>query len=267
MREGHRLSRRIVLRQAAPSGDWYNWQTRYVERHVAANKFVTQITTALQQVDAIRYVCAALTSWLNDPSHTPGQFCFARDRAKGICANMAKPDDRWLSDLPEVVFWLIVDDLIAGLACDCSSCDPADGIPLARVWLRGSEPGQPCRIVAIDNQPPYRRQLRRDDCLPARPNEVTPDKPGVNLGDLLGRRWEDVQRELRARGFEGRVESQDINISSQGWEAVNKLQKILPGSLAPYPDTQVVALCVDLGGDWGRRVVGFLPPPSPEQST
>lgn len=253
-REKHRLSVRIVVGQAARSSDWDDWTRRYNKHHALAQTFVKQIEAATRAGD-LKSVCAALTSWLNNPDHAAGQIFFARDRAKEICANVAMPDETWVRDLPEVVFWLIVDDLIAWLACGCPSCDLSDGIPLARVWLRGAELNQPCRIVAIDSMPPHRRLLRRDDCLPARPNQVRPGRPGVNIGDLLGRRWEEVQAEMRARGFDDEISNQEIAL--HGWDGVQRILAITPEALAPYSNTTLQALIVNFGDEWGRRFVGF----------
>jgi hypothetical protein len=270
-REGHRLSHQIVVGRPAPPSDWDDWKRRFDERR--SNVFFSRIKAAAEAGEkaeageenadeaakARRAARAALALWLNDPRRAPGEFSFATDRARQISADIAPPAKGWANELPALAFWLYLDDLIGWLACACASCDRADGVPLARVWLAGAENGQPCRVVAIDHAPPSRRPLRRDDCLPARPNPESPAAPGcANLGDLLGWRWEDAQRELGARGIEAQLELVD----STTWAGVQQLLGCSSEALAPCRGATVRALYVDLGGDWGRRVVGFCEPAS-----
>jgi len=242
-REGYRLSWQVVGDRDAPDRAWQAWKDAYGERRTAARELVRQ----LNGNDDVRAVRDAVLRWIGE--RTPGQFYFAYDWVQRLDRKPSNESDddyqkRWRSELPEVVFWLYLDGLIAWLACNCANCDPSEGIPLARVWLRGAESGQPCRVMAIDNASPYRRHLpRHDDCLPAPPG-------CANMGDLIGRRWEDARGQLDARGINpGEPEV----ITTLNWEG---LAAILACEPAAACDRTVHVQLVELGG-WGKRVIGF----------
>ncbi|HEU5013496.1 MAG TPA: hypothetical protein VFT66_13315 [Roseiflexaceae bacterium] len=249
VREACRLSWQIVVGRNAPRSPWDAWQEQYDQRRMAAEEFARR----MQEAKDSKALCTYLTDWLDN--HTPGQFCFAYDWAKQICANRTKRDERAPAEreVSEAVFWLIVDDLIAWLACGCPNCDKATGIPLARVWLRGAERDQPCRIVAIDNAAPYRRPLGHDDCLPSRPG-------CINLGQFIGQPWAAVQSDLAAHGI---VVNACESIMPNNWEA---LASFLRCRMIVRCNENIRVLCVDLGGMWGRRVVAFCPAGQGEHS-
>jgi hypothetical protein len=250
VREGYQLSHRVKVSQEEPPTPWDTWRATYQKWLTRTSKFVNDVYTT-----DLRVVYGVLTNWLNDPEHAPGQFCFAYGRAKQFCSDIAQNAVVQADDLPKLVFWLIVDDVIATLAYRRVRCDPAEGVPLARVWLGGVQGGQACRIVAIDNGPPNRRLLGPDDRLPARPNTIPSAGPGAHLGDLVGRRWQDVQAEGDVRGVKLEYE----RIATLDWSAVQRVLDCTPESIAPLPGDTVRALCIDLGGSWGERVVGFCP--------
>lgn len=259
IREGHRLSWQVVMRGVVPESPWDGWRKLYNQRRDKATMLYKSVRSAAEAGD-LKSVCAALTIWLNDPSHQPGPLCFAQTFANAICKLAPTTEHPWQSRLPELVFWLIVDDLLAWLTCGCPGYDTATGIPLGRVWL-ASENARTCQIVAIDTGPPRRRPIQRDPCLPSRPNQVDPARPGIHLGHLLGRHWDSIQQELHDLGFEGAITLQPIDQHelTRSWDTVELLLNMQAEELAPFRTTKTTALAIDLGAAGGMRIFGFKP--------
>jgi hypothetical protein len=129
-----------------------------------------------------------LLHWIDD--HPLRQFCWVRDEICEVvdAAELAREERilRWL-------FLIVQDCRLAYLSgCDCGSCgcDDQSGVPLGRVWVETTDgPGKStCRIVCIDSDPPFRRELSKD-CWPAADGDQ-------NLGRLVWRREAQVDSEL-----------------------------------------------------------------------
>jgi predicted flap endonuclease-1-like 5' DNA nuclease len=125
---------------------------------------------------------AWLLKWLT--GHPLGEFSFLRDQIADLEPLIELSQE---AEVARVLFWMVQDCRNAFLSRGCHGCDEADGgVPLARVWLYVPANGQEddCRVLHIDNYPPYRRPLGLD-CWPAPPGMV-------NLGQIIWRRRDEA---------------------------------------------------------------------------
>jgi hypothetical protein len=125
--------------------------------------------------------------------HPPARFCFLDDL---LCCliDAEKTSTRKTIEamLVRLRFWLFYDWFLQQLECDCGSCRPDTGVPLARLYLRRTGDVQPaCRVLYIDYSAPYRRPIARDECAP-------PPRP--DLFDLRRYYW--LTREQAAQVLE-----------------------------------------------------------------
>jgi hypothetical protein len=161
-----------------------------------------------------------------------------------ICVPGAPPDDDEVDPkfLERVRLSLLLDCLIAVGRCECQTCEPGTAVLLARVLVApGATEDCPCRVVAVDDAPPYRRPLGHD-CPPARLGRV-------NLGDLLGQRPEGVCLEVVRRGLEV-VPVETLTAA----EALGRLTRKLPPI---FKCGQAVRILTVDDECLGPRVVGF----------
>ncbi len=100
--------------------------------------------------------------------HPPARLCFVDDL---LCCliDLEGAGGRAVREIPDVLerlrFWLFYDWFLQQLDCDCWSCRPDTGVPLARVYLRRSADVRPtCSVLYIDESAPYRRLLTNDHC-------------------------------------------------------------------------------------------------------
>lgn len=112
----------------------------------------------------------------------------------------AKPAEEWDEKLAvEALFWIVQDCRNAYLYSACTQAQPADGVPIARLWVEMPRPGATkakCRVIAIDAQPPFRRYMHSD---------MWPAPIGqVNVARLIWRRVEEAQSILVGLGMETR---------------------------------------------------------------
>jgi hypothetical protein len=139
------------------------------------------------------------------------------------------------------VLWLLYDWYLQQLECDCWSCKPDEGVPLARVYLaRSDEPGGGCHVIFIDHSPSHRRTLSRDDCL------IVPD----GWLDLRRFHWQPVESARAA------LDRYDIDIIKDV-SARDALDKFMPKSvlfMAPGKRVQGYAFADPSGL---RRLLGF----------
>ena len=244
VREGYSVDWKPVGDRSA-DGVARAWEDRYRKRRSDAREFAEKVektVLAAAEKGDYRPVRDLLESWVRD--HPTGRrYAFAYDWIRHF-SNDAY--EGWPRRVPEIVFWLILDDLESWLTCDRHECDRTSGVGLARIWLLGPDAvnRRQCRIVAIDDRPPHRRPLGRDDCLPARAG-------CVNLGRYVGQRWDVVCAELTALGIG--LEERETSAPSE-WDDLTR------------DDAWGVIMCcgatvkvriADPGGDWGARVVGF----------
>jgi hypothetical protein len=214
------------------------WLDRYRKRREAGWAFARKVAEAGDGWSSVR---DPLEAWLRDrPAGRRYEFAY-----EWVRRFLKDPDEGWSRSLLEVVFWLLMDDLESWLSCEKHDCDRSAGVPLARIWVGGADPTarRPCRIVAIDDRSPWRRPLRRDDCLPAPPN-------CINLGRYIGERWAAVRAELAAAG----IEPDERDDAPLRWE---DLFGDRDSDLIFHCRERVKVRVVDPGGDWGARIVGF----------
>jgi hypothetical protein len=177
---------------------------------------------------------------------------FAHDHACGggcrvrrwLCPPGAPADDTVVvrTDVQRIRLALLLDCLVCLGRCDCHACAPGSAVMLARVLVvPGAGEACPCRVVAVDDAPPYRRPIGHD-CPPARTG-------WVNLGDLVGKRPEGVYLEVRRRG----LDVIDLNLVDAD-EALGRISRKRPPIFGCDEDVDILAVddeCV------GWRVVGF----------
>ena len=236
VREGYRVDWQPADDRSADTASSI-WMDRYQNRRAVAQKFARNVSDAGADLSRVQDLIEA---WLRDRP-TGRRYEFAYEWVRRLSKH---PDQGWLEALPEVVFWLVMDDLESWLTCDSHDCDRSVGIPLARIWLGGRDAAdrRPCRIVAIDDRSPWRRPLRRDDCLPA-PIDC------VNLGRFIGERWDTVAAELAAAGIELDERDEDAPIA---WSDLTDESDLV------FHCRKIVKVRIaDPGGIWGARVVGF----------
>jgi hypothetical protein len=108
--------------------------------------------------------------------HPPARFCFLDDL---LCClvDLEGTSGRGNKDVADVLtrlrFWLLYDWFLQQLDCDCWSCRPDTGVPLARVYLRRSGDVRPtCSVLFIDESAPHRRLLTNDHCEAPRLDEL-----------------------------------------------------------------------------------------------
>ena len=163
-----------------------------------------------------------------------------------ICAPGAPSDDTpvYYDVVQRVRLALLLDCLVAVGRCDCQTCDPDTAVALARVLVvPGATEDCPCRVITVDDAPPYRRLLGHD-CPPAGLGRV-------NLGDLLGQDPRGVRLEVVRRGIEVVEVNEDL-------AAAEALDLLSPKRPPIFDSTQAVSILVVNDECLGPRVVGFV---------
>jgi hypothetical protein len=163
-----------------------------------------------------------------------------------ICRTGAPSDDAEVSNdvVQRVRLALLLDCLVAVGRCTCQTCEPGAAVMLARVLVApGAAGGCPCRVVAVDDAPPYRRPIGHD-CPPAALGRV-------NLGDLIGKRPEGVCLEVSRRGI-GVTDIVDV----EAGDALGYLQRAHPPIFGCRHAVHILTVADEC---LGPRVVGFLP--------
>jgi hypothetical protein len=133
-------------------------------------EFKARLQATVKEIsDALQRGAAGLRDYLR--RHPPTRFCFLDDLyccLRDLEGTSTKADKQQLQEVRErLQFWLLYDWLVTQLDCECGSCRPDTGVPLARIYLRRSGDVLPvCRVNFIDDSPPYRRLLARDECAP-----------------------------------------------------------------------------------------------------
>jgi len=186
-----------------------------------------------------------LLRWIDE--HPQYQVCGLRET---ICA---QPDNYFGSEqnLVTVLFQLVQSCRNAYLQCNCFSCDEDTRVPLARVWVKPDNGTTDCRIVAIDQYPPYRRPIQ-PECWPA-------PLGSVNVGRFIWHRREEVCTAVRDLGLS--VDFANFGLPTK----LVDLQERLSCNLFVECGQHRTALLFD-AGPLGNRVVGFCdgtPPPPP----
>jgi hypothetical protein len=177
---------------------------------------------------------------------------FAFDRAceggcralRWICAPGAPSDDAIVNrDVVERVrLAVLLDCLVALGRCGCQTCTPGMAVMLARVLVvpRATEDCD-CRVVTVDDAPPYRRPLGHD-CPPAGLGRV-------NLGDLLGQRPEGACLEVLRRHVEV--------VGIRPLDAAEALALLDPKHPPIFNCNEAVEILAVEDECLGSRVVGF----------
>ena len=120
--------------------------------------------------DALRRDSAGVRDYLR--RHPPARFCFIDDLyccLRDLEGTKSEADKPQLDEVRDrLKFWLLYDWFLQQLDCDCASCTPDTGVPLARIYLRRSAAVPPvCTVVMIDDSTAHRRPLTRDECVGA----------------------------------------------------------------------------------------------------
>lgn len=220
------------------------WRKAYQERADELARFVNRFTQTAQSGGDLQQV---LTPWLKKyPLH---QFCFVPDLLDSTRT------DRKLQNphLSLALFYLMMDYTLQGLTCDCSVCKKDTGVPLARIWLQQSDPsrGKACKVLAIDNHPPFRRMIRPDKCWPAAPG-------CFNLGQLIWQTPVDAKAALQKAGIPNVVEEYIDPSNFQPMRLLESCDVIQ----ACQEDQQIYMLVVKDDSSWGGWVAGFCTKPT-----
>jgi hypothetical protein len=153
--------------------------------------------------------------------------------------------------LERILFFLVLDRRVGARSSDCTDCTEEHGVPLARVWVGRSGPsgGEHCRVLYIDNNPPFRRYIAPFDC----------DIAGsecINLLDLIWASYDDAAQQLTSAG--NTPTKSLLDLTSSGWGAA--LSTLRAYGRTTVCRESVDVLVVDAGQPWGERVVGFGDP-------
>jgi len=201
--------------------------------------------------DAIRGGAQGLREYLRQ--HPIARFCFIEELRCCHAEIAAKPNgsparkkeaQEELNDLElRIGIWLYVDWLLGQLACECWSCRPDEGVPLARVYLRRGEGARAeCRVLMVDQAEPHRRPLSKDAC------GVVP--PGyIDLRPYYGREYGEARAALLDRAI-----VQDEKAVPVGTTSLAKLRTPIMWSV---PGQKVAALTLVDPRD-RERIVGFI---------
>lgn len=162
---------------------------------------------------------------------------------------LLSPGGATVDELIRCAFWVALDCLIAAIGHACAACDPAAGVPLARVWLQTHDPDgrRNPRVLLVDNAPPFRRLLHADP-YPA-------PLGGLSLAPYYWRRTADVIAALREAG----VGAIDVPI----WTMPGNLEDLLAWTISQLNnlymtvDHPVTIQTWQLGPNFGDRVVGI----------
>jgi hypothetical protein len=235
-REGYRVSWKLVDENAETAFAPADWLARNPRRR-------KEFSALMERLPKIEFAATRkheLEGFL--AGRTGGSLCFLEE-------GIREATDEHLAGpmLYQALYWLYVDDLFSTLAAGCASCDPATGVPLARVWLRGADATHPCRVALIDAFPPHRRPIGPD---------ATRDAPvgWADMSDLVGMPWDRAAVELRMRGFDPQQKLHQIASADKAMLA----ELIDATPFVPYLKGTADALCVDLSGGMGTRLVGFV---------
>ncbi len=180
-----------------------------------------------------------LLNWIQN--HHLGEFCFVRD---WICS---LAPEQFLNEplVTRILFWLVQDCRNQFLQCSCAPCESAQGVALARIWLRSRANGHPdCRVLRIDAYPPYKRPMHTD-CWPA------PLK-AVNLGQVIWHRLSEACWRLSELG----VDADPAQVEFQVPNTVADLRNRLKCSPFVECDDQPVLQYFRLAEN-DLRIVGF----------
>ena len=187
--------------------------------------------------------------------HPPHRLCYleeavcclrrreVRDEREG--GERAFPSRQWL----EIAKLMLLDWILHYLACPCPSCLPDDGVPLGRVILRRRvvDGKTRCTVVMIDQDPAYRRALRKDPC---RPSFAT----GRDLGAYL---WQSAER-LKELGVQG-LKMNIVDLEAANARELDEMLDSLANSVVTVDPASGGALDVHLVQDIeGQQRIAFF---------
>jgi hypothetical protein len=174
------------------AGDPRVENTQHVNDFLAAYEtkrinYIYSLQTARRKMETGESLRAWFLQGLDaQPLH---QFGFVRDWVNALENNDV------VGNIPQILFYRNMDDLLEWARCDCSGCRSETGLPVGRIWLQGPDAasGEGCRIIHVSNQPPYRRELQSEPCYPTSPG-------CVNLAPYLWQNWDAVKDSLTKLG-------------------------------------------------------------------
>lgn len=145
----------------------------------------------------------------------------------------------------EILLRLVLDCRWAYTRRPCHTCQRAAGVRLARVRLGAPREGAPVQVLAVDNHPPHRRPLA--------PAAAPAPFGSLNVGHLIGERWDEASRQLTRLGLRPRKKS--VTVTGSASELLTWLGGRCPVVAA---DGDVAVQVAQLGdGEAGERVVGL----------
>lgn len=127
--------------------------------------------------------------------HPPFQTCFLEDVV--CCLLEQQKADKLANDWAlKLMLRMYMDWLMRQLRCDCWSCRPDTGVPLATVLLRRTvvDGKARCRVVGIGTRGSHRRLLRKDSCRPL-------TQGMIDLTPFLMESAKSLQGRLRSMGM------------------------------------------------------------------
>ena len=133
----------------------------------------------------------ALETWTD--AHPLRDFCFVGDWITTMRTSQNDPPADWFA---QMAFWIVQDWRNQYLHCDCFSCGPDSGVPLARVWLwRGKDRcgKDVCKVICVDPYPPFRRPIQTV-CWPG-------EAGSINLSRFIWERLDTASVELARAGI------------------------------------------------------------------
>jgi hypothetical protein len=164
-----------------------DWWESYVRHLKGFQGFIKGLRETLRQREVldeselVEILCTKLRRQLKQ--HPLQHFCYVAEQIESCEEELLKEDY-----LATLLFWMLLDYRLSWLRCDCPSCDPQTGVPVARVWLQIPDYRQnrKCRVLLVMDWQPYRRPIQPDVCLPA-------CSDGVNMEQFLWKRPEDIE--------------------------------------------------------------------------
>lgn len=198
-REGGRIVCRPVLDPSSDTDARDAAEARWLKGWTACNEVIASFQSAFPETPkTIEPILTWFAAWTAE--HPLHYLCCLHD---WLCAQeRSEPLGARGFLLPLV---MLQDYRNAFLAGSCASCAPDSGVPLARVWLTGTQ--KDCRVTAVRPFPPYRRPLTLDRW-PAGPGRInigrfiwqTVREARVGLADLgvaLGESWSVTEDEMQ----------------------------------------------------------------------
>ena len=221
------------------------WLDAYHKWSAPATDLVGRVKALLKEPEQVRALLAA-------KAKTATRFPWLIDVINSTSANDLQVE----KNVAGLLLLLLTDLRFPVLECRCCNPSPAVGLPtadpgvlLARVWLVSSYDTATglvsCRVIAIDDAPPFRRGFGPRECWPATSGTV-------NLAGLMWQRYQaggEVESRLKSLGLTFTVNE------APDW-SFDRLADLTADPIVPAGSAIVVNV-LDAGDPLGKRVVGI----------